>query len=76
MNPCLCERIAGDIHDRFDTDIHDMAYALSLDDDGNIRWSDRLADGSEIVHAHDPNTSQGSRVAVTVIGWLPVRWLL
>ena len=70
------ERIAGDIHDKFDTDIHDMAYALSLDDDDNIQWSDRTADGSVIVYPHDPNTSRGSRFAVTVIGWLPIQWLL
>ena len=69
-------RIADDIHDRFAAEIGDTAYALSLDRDGKIVWRERTAAGSEAIHRHDPNTTRVSRAAVTVIGWLPVQWLL
>lgn len=69
-------RISGDIHRSFDADVLDVAYSVSLDDEGNVRWSERETDGTEVLHEHDPNTSQGSRAAVKVIGWLPVQWLL
>ncbi len=69
-------RTTQGIHDWFDTAILDDAYALSLDDNGDIEWRERRSDGIEIIHRHDPHTTRASRAAVKGIGWLPIQWLL
>ena len=69
-------RTTEGIHGWFDTAIFDDAYALSLNDGGDIEWLERRVDGSEVVHHRDPRTTRASRAAVTAIGRLPIQWLL
>lgn len=70
------EQMAQDMHTGFEAQIADMAYAVSLDDDGQLQWTEQQRDGSVRHFQHDPNSSAGSRAAITVIGWLPIQWLL
>ena len=70
------DSIAGAIHAKFDSDVFDEAYALSLDKAGEMAWREHRRDRSAMIHHHDPNTSRLSRAAVAAIGWLPVQWLL
>ncbi|MRX49033.1 phospholipase D family protein [Paracoccus sp. S-4012] len=44
--------------------------------DGRTVWQETAADGSVTVHRVEPGTSLGSRLAMTVLGWLPIEWLL
>lgn len=39
-------------------------------------WRETEADGSVTVHEQEPGTSLRSRVVMTVLGWLPIEWLL
>ena len=68
------ERMAEHLHGRFDEGIDAVAYEVGLRD-GSIVWRD-VDDGTPRVHTTEPETSALSRAAVTVIGWLPVEWLL
>lgn len=70
------EAMARKMHAGFDAQILDRAYAVTLNDDGDMRWTELRQDGTEHTYGADPNSSPLSRGAVTVIGWLPVQWLL
>lgn len=70
------EAMAQQMHKGFDAQIREMAYAVTLDESGNIQWAELQDDGSYRTYSEDPNSTAMSRAAVTVIGWLPVQWLL
>lgn len=44
--------------------------------DGNMRWIEKAADGSEVVHNDEPGASWVSRLMVTLLGLLPIEWAL
>lgn len=68
------ERLAGRLHEMFDNGLPAMAYEVILQD-GDLAWRE-AADGTSLLHEKEPETSAIERAAVTVIGWLPVEWLL
>ena len=67
---------AGAMKDLFDSDIENIAYRPYLTGDKKIAWAEIGNDGSQIIHETEPNTRWYQRTAVTVIGWLPIEWLL
>ena len=50
------------------------AYALSLDG-GRLRWT-TLENGQRTVFAREPHASLRRRIAVRILSWLPIEWLL
>ena len=68
--------LASDIHFRFEDGILPLAYAVTLDKDETMIWRETRPDGSVATYRQDPGTNAAERIAVTVIGWLPVQWLL
>ncbi len=51
------------------------AYRLHLQPDGQLQWWEDTPQGRQ-VWTDEPHTSAWQRVAVTVLSWLPVEWLL
>ncbi len=59
----------------FENQVRLGSYQVVLRD-GKMRWIERAADGSEIVHDDEPDVSALNRFVVTVMGWLPIEWAL
>ena len=43
---------------------------------GEIVWQEIAADGSVVRHGQEPKTNFFSRLSLTVLGLLPIEWLL
>jgi cardiolipin synthase C len=59
----------------FAEQIPHRSYQVRLNDDGEIEWLERGADGF-VVHDVEPGTTLGERAIVRFIALLPVEWLL
>jgi cardiolipin synthase C len=70
-SPTMADAIAG----RFADEVPARAYQLGLSAAGKLRWIDRR-DGTEVVHDVEPGTTVWRRVAVWLLSWLPIEWLL
>ncbi|MFC6643551.1 MULTISPECIES: phospholipase D family protein [Sulfitobacter] len=66
------ERMAQGLHDAFDADLRGLAWRVELDE-GDLIWIDLQ---KETVTIDEPGTSLARRMALMVIGWLPIEWLL
>ena len=64
--------MAGRLSSAVDKAYPDLAYRVSLDSDGNLRWED----GTGKVFHSDPETSWFDRAIVRMGSWLPMDWLL
>ncbi|MEZ5478625.1 MAG: phospholipase D-like domain-containing protein [Thiolinea sp.] len=67
---------AGTVYDKVEDYLSLNAYQVTLEADGNLRWTEVEEDGSQESFTHDPGSSWWERTLVTVISWLPVEWLL
>lgn len=68
--------LAGDIRDAFDANASRIAYRPFLRENGRMAWAEVLEDGEVIVHNTEPKTGPFQRGLITLIGKLPVEWLL
>lgn len=68
--------IATEMTTRFDERLAVAAYQVSRAEDGNTEWVENKTDGSQIRYDVEPKTTAFSRGLVTVIGWLPIMWML
>jgi putative cardiolipin synthase len=66
------EAMAGRMHDAFDRQLDGLAWEVTLEG-GDLVWHDP-EDGTQT--QDEPGTSAAKRIALKVIGWLPVEWLL
>lgn len=69
-SPVLAQRLSEALKAREAID----AYAVSLND-GQLRWTTREG-GEAAVFEQEPHASLGRRVAVRILSWLPIEWLL
>jgi putative cardiolipin synthase len=67
--------LAGAMADALRRDMPDRAYQVRLGRGGALEWVERR-DGTEVVHGTEPGTGFWQRAAVSVLGVLPVEWLL
>ncbi|WP_137921749.1 phospholipase D family protein [Hydrogenophaga sp. 2FB] len=70
-SPSLAQAVGG----AFDTEIRAVAYAVRLDDKGDLVWIERR-DGEEIRHTREPGSSLGQRAWIGLLSVLPIEWLL
>lgn len=64
--------MAGQMHDAFDRQLDGMAWEVVLED-GDLLWRGAES-GTET--RQEPGSSLLKNAAITVVGWLPVEWLL
>lgn len=68
--------MANQLADKFDSMTKSSGYHVTLTDEGDLHWSERRDDGSQVEYTTEPKTTWITRGAVRVIGWLPVMWML
>lgn len=66
------ERMAQGVHRGFDERFGNLAWSIEARD-GQLLWIDPST--GLAIHT-EPGAGPLQRVAITVIGWLPVEWLL
>jgi putative cardiolipin synthase len=66
------DSMAKGLHDAFDADLRGLAWRVELDG-GDMIWRDPQTD---VVTTDEPGTSLLRPLALTIVGWLPVEWLL
>ncbi|MAQ84210.1 MAG: phospholipase [Maritimibacter sp.] len=71
-SPALAERISGWLDDN----LSGLTYQVSETEDGSLQWSETNASGEVTTWDTEPNTTVPLRIAVRVISWLPIEWLL
>ncbi|RKF14793.1 phospholipase D family protein [Roseovarius spongiae] len=64
--------MADQMHDAFDRQLDGLAWQV-LEQDGRLVWRDGAAG---VTTDREPGTTALKRAALTVIGWLPLEWLL
>jgi putative cardiolipin synthase len=70
-SPALAQQVAAAFTDR----IPDHSYRVALNEAGSLQWSEQ-SDGRPLVHNREPGTGLWLRLAVSLMGRLPVEWLL
>ncbi|MCB2053691.1 MAG: phospholipase D family protein [Geminicoccaceae bacterium] len=68
--------LAGAASDFFDERLKTLAYRTEMAGNGDLTWLERREDGTSIRHEHEPGASARRRMLVTLVGRLPVEWLL
>lgn len=69
-SPAMAERLTG----RFDT-LATSTYRVALED-GALCWRETAEDETETVHRTEPGASLADRLALGLLGRLPIEWLL
>lgn len=69
-------RIARTMTEMFTTWLPAISYRPVLAEGGGIAWDERLPDGRVLRHDTEPGTSLASRLALRLLGFLPIQWLL
>ncbi|MBU7575345.1 MAG: phospholipase D family protein [Hydrogenophaga sp.] len=70
-SPAMARAVA----DAFDREVPATAYAVRLDEQGDLVWIERR-DGQEIRHTREPGSSLGQRAWIGLLSVLPIEWLL
>lgn len=69
------QSLARRLAEVFSTQLPDYTYLVRLDAQGHLAWEERRG-GEVVVHSREPGASFWKRSAVTLLGWLPIEWLL
>jgi putative cardiolipin synthase len=70
-SPALAERVA----DVFTGRLLDEGYRVRLDGAGKLQWTEQT-EGGEAIHQEEPGAGLWLRLSVSMMGALPVEWLL
>lgn len=65
-------RMAQTMHDAFDEGLTDLSWRVEMQN-GQLTW---ISSSDETETSKEPGSTLVKRLALTVIGWLPVEWLL
>lgn len=68
------KQLARRIHEAFNDSMKQQAYELHLNQ-GKITWH-TIENQKAVVFFDEPNMSRGDRLAVFLMGYLPIEWLL
>lgn len=68
------ERLASGLHQAFDSELGGIAWQVELRD-GQLVWAEPYAEDQPVL-TKEPGSSLLRNMAIKVIGWLPVEWLL
>ncbi|HEX9181655.1 MAG TPA: phospholipase D family protein [Burkholderiales bacterium] len=71
-SPALAQRLVQ----VFANDLRTAAYEVRLDEDGDLEWIERGADGSEKRYGSEPRVGPFTRAWVGFLSLLPIDWLL
>lgn len=64
------------VHRQLDQYLPQIAYRLALNEKDEIIWIETQADGTEITHTTEPNTTRFQRAIIKVVASTPFEWLM
>lgn len=67
--------LASLVQDEFQEQVKVNAYEVKLDQRGKLYWVEYI-DGKEQLHATEPGATLGRRIAIRILTFLPIEWLL
>jgi len=67
--------LAQAMNNLFDKKLSEASYISKLDKNGNLIWLDHTVEGGE-GYQIEPGSTLLERIALKVLGWLPIEWLL
>lgn len=70
------ETLAKKIGDAFDGPLDQVSYRPQLTPENKMIWKESLADGDMNIYQEEPGATWLQQIALTVIGTLPVEWML
>ncbi len=70
------EELQQNITDDLDKFLPLTCYELSLDEQGNVIWTEYLENGETIKYAHDPKTTKFQRLVMKFMACLPIEWMM
>lgn len=70
-SPALATRLS----ETLDRSLPTRAYEVQLDEQGEVIWLERRGEQS-VRHENEPGAAWYKRVAVKVLSWLPIDWML
>jgi putative cardiolipin synthase len=68
-------KLTSAVHAAFDEKIPQVSYEVRLDDKGDMYWL-AWEDGKQVRYDSEPNTGLLKGLAIRVLSWLPIDWLL
>lgn len=69
-------QLAGGLGQAFDKVYLHASYRPVLTGDGTLAWEEARADGEVVRHNHEPGATPLSRLVLSLLGFLPIEWLL
>lgn len=70
------EELQQNITDDLDKFLPLTCYELSLDQQGNVIWTEYLENGETIKYTHDPKTTKFQRFVMKFMARLPIEWMM
>lgn len=70
------EKLQNQISKSLDQYLPQVAYELKLNDNNQIIWLNRRADGSIQELKADPNTTRFQRFTMHAVSYLPIEWMM
>lgn len=68
--------IASLVSNRFNGPLTSVSYQPQLTPEGKMIWLEPIPDGEMVIYQEEPGASWLTQIALSVIGLLPVEWLL
>lgn len=69
-------RMARGLANAFETVFTTTSFRPMLTEDGSITWQEITGNGAPVLHADEPGSDLLSRLFFSVLGLLPIEWLL
>lgn len=60
----------------FNQRVLEMAYRVTLDDQGRVQWTERQNNGQRVIYHHEPAAKWKRQWVSTLVGLLPIEYLM
>ena len=68
--------IAKSVSSIFDGPLASISYQPKLTAEGKMIWQEYIADGEIVIYQEEPGASWLTQISLSIIGFLPVEWML
>lgn len=68
--------MARKVRRTFEEVLPSLSYRTRLTPEGKMIWQEERDDGEDIIYQEEPGATWAQQIALVVIGWLPVEWML
>ena len=68
--------MAQEIHKAFDGPLPIVSYRPRLTPEDKMIWQETLVDGQTVIYQEEPGATWAEQIMLSIIGLLPVEWML